>query len=278
MSSFDTQILLIPADEIHIGINVKNIRSIFDDIKLIEFAETIHRDGLMNPLTIMESDDGTGNLVTELVAGERRFRAIKYIQAKMDDTFYKEGIPCVQYTGTTHDAEFVNALENLDRETVDDVDVSAWLFNRVQDGVTQSELGKKLHRKLQWVNFRVTFFERSCDELKEALRNNVISFSAAYELAKNLDHDDQKKWIQKAIKFNRKISLEEAQRAGNNEKTERPGKKTRNTLKGLAGQHLDIEFCRGVEFALKWVDGDLAEDELKEAIDLEVTARAEGSP
>ena len=274
--SFDTQILLIPSDDIHVGINVRNIRTVFDDEKLVEFAETIHRDGLMNPLTIMESDDGTGTLITELVAGERRLRAIKYVQKNMDEDFCKDGVPCVQYTGTVGDAEFVNAQENLDREDVDDVDVAGWLFKRVQDGVTQSDLAKKLHRKLQWVNFRVTFFERSCDELKDALRRNIVSFSAAYELAKNLDHDDQKKWVKKAITFGRKISLEEAQRAGNPDKTERPGKKHRDTMRQKAGDHLDIDFCRGVDFALRWVDGALSIEELGEALDLEIQATPDG--
>lgn len=272
MSQFDYQVVEIPVDEIHIGVNLTNIRTHFSDERVVELADSIYRDGLMNPLTVMETEDEDQEPITELVAGERRLRAIQYIRNVTDPSFMEEGVPCIQFTGTIHEAQFVNVSENIDREDVDEVDICTWLFARTQDGVTQSELANKLHKSLSWVNFRLLVHERACEEVKKAIREGLISFGAAYELSKNLDEENQKKWILKARTLNKKISVEEAQRAGKPEKTQRPGKTARAKMLAKADTVADDsggELARGASFALRWVDGLVSEDEMHEAINWE---------
>jgi ParB/RepB/Spo0J family partition protein len=273
MSNFDTSIVEIPVDDIKVGTTLKNIRTQFSNDALMELAESIHREGLMNPLTIMQSEDAAGTSVIELVAGERRLRAIKYIHEKIDSS-YMPDIPCITYVGTARDAEFANALENIDREAVDDIDLASWLHRRVGEGETQTELADRLHRKLQWVNFRVTFHERACDELKQLLRDGLICFSAAYELSKNLDKDEQKKRVAKALKFNEKISLEDAQRANDPNKTAKPSKKSKEAIRALAETKAATSpFHRGVSFSLRWTEGLMTEEEMRDAMEMAENAK-----
>lgn len=270
MSNFDTQTALIPIDEIKRGVTVDNIRTHFDEARVRELADSIFRDGLMSPLIVMETEDDEQNETIELVAGERRLRAIQWIRENLDDEFMDDGVPCYTYVGTVEDALFANAIENIEREDVDDVDISAWLHARVGDGISQTDLAKRIHKQMQWVNFRILFHERACPELKDLLREGLISFTAAYELSKNLDEAEQKKRVSRARKFNEKISVEAAQNAGNPDKTTRPSKKQREIMQAVIEQKAtdgDIK-AQGASLAMRWTEGLLSDDELREGLEI----------
>lgn len=262
----------IPADDILIGRNIKNIRSVFSEQATRELADDIYENGLIHNPTVMEIEDDDGDISYELVAGERRLRAIQLIQSDRDDTFMEDGVPCTLFVGTVEDGSFVNATENLSREDVDDVDTSRWVAMQVDNGLTQSTLAKKLSKSLQWVNFRDLFHRRACDELKEALREGLLSFTAAYQLSKNVDHDEQKKRIQRARSFNEKITVEEATNAGDPDRTSRPSAKKREhmlakseTIREKTGSEISL----GVSTALRWVDGLITDEEMEKTLQWE---------
>lgn len=272
-SNFNNALIPVPVDDIVVGAHIKNIRQKFDEQKIRELSEAILREGLSTPLTVMSAEDENGISIIELVAGERRLRAIQYIREKVDKKFLDEGIPCVEYVGTLKDAKFVNASENIDREDIDDVDIAAWLSGQTAEGTSQTELAQKLHRSNQWVSFRVTFHERACDELKAAVQEGLISFTAAYELSKNIkDKDEQAKRVKKARLFGEKISLEQAQRANNKNKTRRPGKKDVERMTAEAEKH-ESDFSKGLAFGLRWIQGLNTEDDLMQMLAMALAGR-----
>lgn len=270
MSMFDTQTVDVPIDDIHVGVHISNIRTYFRNDELESLAESIETIGLMTPLTIMHAEDEDGYQIKELVAGERRLRAIKKIREREPD-FMEDGIPCIQFEGLLKDAKFVNAAENIDRENVDDVDLSAWIWARVQDGETQSTLAERLSRSVSWVNFRMVFHEKAADAVKEALRNGMISFSAAYQLAKNLSQAGQIKWIEKAERLNEKITVEQASAAGDPDKVKKPGKRARAAMLKRADHLTDIgnEIGRGLSMGLRWIEGVLEDEIMEEMVEFE---------
>lgn len=271
MSMFDTEIVEIQPDEIKAGVNIKNIRTWFDRASIEELAESIKRDGLMVPIVVIHTEDEDGNDINELVAGERRFRAIQLLQRE-DPDFMEDGIPCIQFAGTIHDAKYLNAIENIEREDVDDVDVSAWIFSRVEDGVTQSEIAERLSKSGSWVSQRVTFHDRACDEVKQALREKMIGFMAAYELAKNLSAEEQVKWIEKARRHNEKITVEDAKNAADPDKEKKPGKKARMAILRRAEKCVDdkgSEVARGIADSIRFVEGIISDDEMNEILSFE---------
>jgi ParB family chromosome partitioning protein len=271
MSMFDTNIVEIPTDGIKSGVNIKNIRTWFDRQSIEELAESIKRDGLMVPIVVIPTEDEHGNDIHELVAGERRFRSIQSLQRE-DPDFMEDGIPCIVFAGTIHDAKYLNAIENIEREDVDDVDVSAWIFSRVEDGVTQTEIAQRLSKSGSWVSQRVTFHDRAADEVKQALREKLIGFMAAYELAKNLSPEEQAKWIEKARRHNEKITVEDAKNAADKDKEKKPGKKARMALLRRAEKCIDdkgSEAARGMADSLRFVEGLISADEMDEIISFE---------
>jgi ParB/RepB/Spo0J family partition protein len=268
MSMFDTTTVPHDVDSIVIGQNIKNIRTYFDRERVEELAEAIKRDGLMVPLVVMPGEDEEGEATIELVAGERRLQAIRLIR-RDDSDFMEEGVPCVTYAGTYHDAKYVNASENIDREDVDEVDISAWIYGRTQEGVKQGEIADRLHRSKSWVSQRVTFHVQASDDVKQALREGWVGFIAAYELSKNLSKEEQDQWLVKAQKHNEKITVEDARNAGDKDKEKRPGKKARRAILARADRCVasrGSEVAAGLAHSLRWVDGDISDDEIDEIL------------
>jgi ParB family chromosome partitioning protein len=273
MSMFDTAIEEVQSDEIKVGINIKNIRTWFDRASIEELSESIKRDGLMVPIVVIPTEDEDGNDIKELVAGERRLRAIQLIQ-RDDPDFMEDGIPCIMFAGTLHDAKYLNAIENIEREDVDDVDVSAWIFSRVEDGVLQSDIAARLSKSSSWVSQRLTFHQRAADEVKQALRERLIGFIAAYELAKNLSQDEQIKWVEKSRRLNEKISVEDAKNAGDKDKEKKPGKKMRMGILKRAESCVDStgsDIARGIADSIRYVEGLITVDEMDEILSFEET-------
>lgn len=272
MSLFDMdQILKIDAAQIKSNVQLKNIRTTSDPTKIKELADSIYNEGLMTPLVIMDSFDAKDQEIIELVAGSRRLQAIHLIRSEYDSTFMDDGVPCIQFEGSLHDAVFVNAEENIAREEVDEVDIAQWIYDRVEDGVTQTEVAERIHKSLQYVSFRYQFHTRACDELKQALREGHIAFTSAYELSKNLGHDDQIKFLNKYKALDKKVSLADARVAGKSDKSTKPSKKARDKMlaRVTALSENGNELGHGMTLALSWIEGLIDNDEMEGAVENE---------
>ena len=258
MSLIDNHnICLVPEHEIHTSVQVKNIRQYFDEDKIRLLANDIYEHGLLYPLTIMDSFDNNNNELTELVTGARRLRAIRLIINEMDPDFMDDGVPCLQFEGTHHQAVFCNAKENITQSSLNDVEVSQWIYERSEDGVAHVEIAQYIGQSPQWVSFRYNFHVRAAEEVKQALVQGLLGFTTAYELSKNLGEAEQIKFVNKAISQNERISLDEARVAGKS-KSIKPSKKLKDAMLSramVAAEDRGSEIAKGIESALKWVEG-----------------------
>ena len=269
MSLFDMNIIAVPVEDIKADVQLKNIRTVFYDEKIQELADSIFNEGLMCPLIIMESFDEADNPIIELVAGARRLKAIRRIRDTKDSTFMDEGVPCIQFEGSFHDAVFAMAEENISREEVDDVDISKWIYERHEEGITHTEIAERIHKSLQYVSFRYQFHSRATDELKQYLREGKIAFTSAYELSKNLSPEDQNKYLNKYDALGKKIQLADARVAGRDKST-KPSKSARDKMLAratTAAEDNNSKIAQGMVFALSWIDGLIDNEEMEHAIE-----------
>jgi len=81
-----TNILKIDIDDI-----IPNDKNVLSTDDIDELAESIHKDGLLNPLKVYKNEDGT----YELFGGHRRYLALKKIVDE-DDNFDPE-VSCIVY-------------------------------------------------------------------------------------------------------------------------------------------------------------------------------------
>lgn len=81
-----TNILKIDIDDI-----IPNDKNVLSTDDIDELAESIHKDGLLNPLKVYKNEDGT----YELFGGHRRYLALKKIVDEDDD--FDPEVSCIVY-------------------------------------------------------------------------------------------------------------------------------------------------------------------------------------
>jgi len=263
---------VVHPDDIVTNDTIKNIRKTFSKEKITQLAESIYAEGLMHPPIVVETDLGGGETQYELIAGAQRLAAIKQIRKEIDTSFMEE-LPVILFDGNLADAVFANALENLDREDLNDVDIAEWLFDRVNgdNPVERSELSQRLHRSEAWISQHVTFIENACVMLIEAVRTGMISFSAGYELSKK-SKEVQERFLKSNQNSWDKLTAEDARNSDNPDKTRKPTKKAIENRLAQVTRMLDDDpgnaGLRGIEMTLRWVTGLLTSVEFDEVIRL----------
>src|SRR5699024_2170477 len=101
--SFD-EVVQLSLDEI--TPNRYQPRTIFDQEKIVELAQTIHTHGMIQPIVVREIDDPHKKY--EIIAGERRYRAVVHLGW--------ETIPAIIRQMNDKETASVAVIENLQRE------------------------------------------------------------------------------------------------------------------------------------------------------------------
>ncbi|TGA98659.1 nucleoid occlusion protein [Sporolactobacillus shoreae] len=109
-------------------------RSVFNEEKLHELAETIKSHGVIQPIVLRPLDDKF-----EIIAGERRWRACTYLGW--------EKIPAIVKNLDDDQTASIALIENLQREELTAIE-EAMAYSRLIDihGLTQEGLAQKLGR------------------------------------------------------------------------------------------------------------------------------------
>ncbi|RYZ97745.1 MAG: ParB/RepB/Spo0J family partition protein [Proteobacteria bacterium] len=105
----------------------------FDDNTLVELAESIRANGIIQPLIVRRGEDGKLNLI----AGERRLRASKLAGLRQ--------VPIVIRMSTDKEALELALIENVQREDLNCVDIALSYFQLSEDfSLTQEEIAKRV--------------------------------------------------------------------------------------------------------------------------------------
>lgn len=176
-------------------------RKEFDEDALKELAESIKTHGLIQPIVLRPSPDKEGEYY--IIAGERRFRAVKLngaktIRAIVKKTLKSEGIGYVQMA------------ENIKRANLTVVEISEFICRHIEAGEKQAEIAEKLG-----LNKGVVSQYASWPGLPECIKGAINSkklgsIQSAYALFKTWE--DYPEETEKFISENEKISQAEAKK------------------------------------------------------------------
>ncbi len=175
------------------GIAIKQIRvpsfmarEKIDRDKLEDLVDSIKRNGLINPITVKTVKGGY-----EIVAGHRRFMALKKLGAKV--------AICTIRNLTNADSEIVKFAENMHRDDLTDIEEARSIKHMMQIGkLTVVQVGKIINRSADYVKQKLAIIDYpAC--LFDALAEKKISFSAARELARIKDEPVLKEYVRHAI-------------------------------------------------------------------------------
>lgn len=168
--------------------NPEQPRSDFDAESLEELAASIRELGIVQPLTLRLSDDGTH----QIIAGERRWRAARMAGLA--------SVPAYVRTASDSEVTEMALIENIQREDLNAVEV-ALAFKKLIDvyHLTQERLSERLGKKRSTVTNHLRLL-RLPSEIQIGLRDRKLDMGHARALLSVDDPKKQLKLYQRILK------------------------------------------------------------------------------
>ncbi|GAA0038466.1 nucleoid occlusion protein [Lactobacillus amylovorus] len=152
----------------------------FSDDSIKELAETLDKDGLLQPIVVRE--DGEDQY--EIIAGERRYRAAKSLNW--------ETIPAIVNNMNDDQAASLALIENLQREDLNPIDEAKAYTNLMKlNDLTQTALAKDMGKSQSYVANKLRLLKLD-DDVQKALIEGKITARHGRALL-NLSEDDQER-------------------------------------------------------------------------------------
>lgn len=162
-------------------------RTIFNDEKIEELARTIRTHGIIQPIVVREFDRNT----FEIIAGERRFRAMK----KLGWDF----APAIIKNFNDTETASVALIENLQREELSPIE-EAIAYGKLLElhQLTQEALAQRLGKGQSTVANKLRLLKLP-QEVQDALLNKIITERHARSLIPLKEPEKQIKLLQEII-------------------------------------------------------------------------------
>lgn len=154
------QVLLIPGDKILP--NPNQPRQTFDQGELLNLALSIRTNGLLQPITVRETEKGF-----ELVAGERRLRAAKIAGLLT--------VPCIVIDANVMKSAVFSLIENLQRQDLGYFEEALAIEKLMQDfSITQDEVARRIGKAPSTVSNKLRLLTLP-EQAKKLLCENGLS-------------------------------------------------------------------------------------------------------
>src|SRR5690606_34722965 len=162
-------------------------RTIFDEEKIEELAKTIHTHGMIQPIVVRSIE----NDHYEIIAGERRYRAVKKLGW---DT-----IPAILKDFNDKETASVALIENLQREELSPIE-EAMAYNQLLEihGLTQEALAQRLGKSQSTIANKLRLLKLP-KEVHDALLTKEVTERHARALIPLKDAEKQVKLLNEII-------------------------------------------------------------------------------
>ena len=166
-------------------------RTIFDHKPLEELAESIATHGLLQPITVRESENG----YYKIIAGERRWRASK--MAGLSE------VPVIIIEADDRKAAELSLIENLQREDLNPIEEAKAYQSLIDEyGLTQKEVSSIIGKKRETVANALRLLDLP-EEVAELVKSSDLTAGHAKVLLgitnKELMPEAAKKVIEKGL-------------------------------------------------------------------------------
>ena len=136
-------------------------REEFGESALISLSESIRENGLLQPLTVRKNGKGY-----ELIAGERRLRALKLLERKT--------APCIVVNVDDEKSAVLSIIENIQRENLNVFEEARAIEKLIEKwGVSQSEAAKRLSLSQSAIANKLRILRLSDSEQKIILEKGL---------------------------------------------------------------------------------------------------------
>ena len=177
------QVLLIPNDQIYP--NPNQPRQIFDQEELVNLAISIRMNGILQPITVRQTDKGY-----ELVSGERRLRASKLAGLV--------SIPCIVVDVNNMKSAVFALIENLQRQNLNYFEEAVAIERLMSEYcLSQEDAARRLGKAPSTVSNKLRLLSLP-EEARKRLMENGLTERHARALLK-LDKDKVAEVLDKII-------------------------------------------------------------------------------
>lgn len=138
-------------------------RKVFNEEKLDELARTIHTHGLIQPIILRKFDENK----YEIIAGERRFRAMQLLE-------WNE-VPAIVQEMSDNETASVALIENLQREELTAIEeAEAYQGLMALNELTQEALAQRIGKSQSFIANKLRLLKLA-EPIKQALLNREVT-------------------------------------------------------------------------------------------------------
>ena len=178
-------------------------RRTFNPVALDELAQSIMKQGIIEPITVRIVEDA----YFEIVAGERRWRAARIAGVKY--------VPCILKHLSEKDTALIALIENTKREDLSPLDEAEYLAEKFANTIfSKAEIGRAIGKSREWVSNLLRLNECPA-QIKTLIRNKQIEPTHGRALLK-LPEEKQVEFAQTVI--SKKMSVQALERMVKNYK------------------------------------------------------------
>lgn len=162
-------------------------RQSFKEDTIKELAESIEKNGLLQPIVVRPMDGGK----YQIIAGERRYRAFKKLGRKV--------IPAIVREYEDEEVDKLQLVENVQREDLNPYDEAiAYLKLKEKYGLKQDDIAKAVGKSRPYISNMTRLLSLE-DEILEMLKKGEITVSHA-KLILSLDTKEERLKLAHKIK------------------------------------------------------------------------------
>ncbi len=163
-------------------------RTEFKDEEILELAESIKENGLLQPVSVRKLSQNR----YELISGERRLRAFNLLHISK--------IPCIILNCDENQSSIFALIENLQRSDLNTFEESEAIYKLMKKlDITQEEIAKKLGKKQSTIANKLRILKLPQEERKQIIENNLTERHAR-ALLKLKEKKDRMKVLNYIIK------------------------------------------------------------------------------
>lgn len=245
------QIFLIPQEQI--VPNPNQPRKRFDYDELEGLAESIRQNGILQPITVRQKEDGS----FELVSGERRLRAARLVGLTK--------VPAIVTEIDNKNSAVFSLIENLQRQDLDFFEEAEAIDRLLTEyGMSREELCKKLGKARSTLSNKLRLLQ-----LPEEMRYRISRAGLTERHARTLLllEDDERRARALGIIIDHHLNVSESERLIE-QMLSKEGK-TRNNFRGIRDVRVFINTLNHAVDAIRraGVDADAAKSETPEYIE-----------
>ena len=244
------QIFLIPQE--NIAPNPNQPRQRFDYDELEGLAQSIRQNGILQPITVRQTETGF-----ELISGERRLRAARLVGLTK--------IPAIVAELDNKNSAVFSLIENLQRQDLDCFEEAEAIDRLVTDyGMSREELSRKLGKAPSTLSNKLRLL-RLPEDMRYRLTRGGLSERHARALLQ-LDNDEQRARAL-GIMLDRHLTVQESERLV--EQMLAKTGKNRTSFRGVRDVRVFINTLNHAVDAIRraGVDADAAKSETPEYIE-----------